>query len=60
MGSDAIRRLVAAIPIMLALVFLAFAPSEGANIGGGILVLVAIPISLLVYFLLKLGFRNGD
>ena len=60
MISEYVRRLVAAIPVLLALVFLAVAPSEGANIGGGMLLLLAIPISFLLYGLLGVVFPGGD
>ena len=56
---EGLRRLVAAIPVLLAGAFLAVAPSDGANIGGGMLLLVAIPISFLLYGLLKLVFPDG-
>ena len=57
---EGFRRLVAAIPVLLAVLFLAVAPSEGANIGGGMLILLAIPISFLIYWLLNRIFPKGN
>jgi hypothetical protein len=41
------------VPVVLAMAFTALAPSEGANIGGGILTLLAIPVGLLIYLAVR-------
>jgi hypothetical protein len=46
------------VPVVLAGAFLAFAPSEGANIGGGILTLLAIPVGYAIYLAARP--RGGD
>ena len=52
--------MVAAIPLVLALLFMAVAPSEGANIGAGMFILLVLPISFLIYWLLNLLFPKVD
>jgi hypothetical protein len=50
---DQLALLVACVPVALAAGFLAFAPSDGANIGGGILLMLSLPIAAAVYLLLR-------
>lgn len=50
---DQLALLVACVPVALAAGFLAFAPSDGANIGGGILVMLSLPVAAVIYLLLR-------
>jgi hypothetical protein len=45
--------MLGAVPVVLAVAFTVFAPSEGANIGGGILTLFAIPVGYLIYLVFR-------
>jgi hypothetical protein len=40
-------------PVLAAVAFLLLAPSEGANIGGGILVLFSVPLGIAIYSALR-------
>jgi hypothetical protein len=46
---DQLALLAACVPVALAAGFLVFAPSDGANIGGGILLMLSLPIAAVVY-----------
>jgi hypothetical protein len=53
MSRDDRALVVGLLPVVAAVAFLALAPSEGATTGGGILVLVSLPVSLAIYLALR-------